>query len=256
MKSNNSKDNKSTGDEKIRLNKYIAGSGVCSRRQADELISKGQVKVNDEVVLEMGHKVSRDDKVELNGKTLFSEKLVYILLNKPKDSITTTADTHGRRTVIDVLKYEGKERLFPVGRLDRNTTGVLLLTNDGQLSQEMTHPKYNVRKTYKATLDKSLTSTDLEKLLAGVELEDGLAKADEVAFVDPGDKRQVGVEIHSGKNRVVRRMFEAIGFEVRSLDRVLFGELSKEGIGRGKWRFLKEYEVRKLKNTAGKRKPK
>jgi len=187
---------------------------------------------------------------------LFSEKLVYVLLNKPKDCITTTQDTHGRRTVIDVLKWEGRERLFPVGRLDRNTTGVLLLTNDGQLSQEMTHPKYNVRKTYKATLDKILTNPDLEKLLSGVELEDGIAKADDIAFVDPSDKRLIGVEIHSGKNRIVRRMFEAIGFEVVALDRVLFGELGKEGISRGKWRNLKEYEVRNLKNTAGKRKAK
>ena len=256
MKSNNKKNNKSTETEMIRLNKYIAGSGACSRRQADELISQGQVKVNGKVVTEMGHKVSRSDKVELNGKKLFSEKLVYVLLNKPKDAITTTNDPHGRRTVVDVLKWQGNERLFPVGRLDRNTTGVLLLTNDGQLSQEMTHPKYNVRKTYKATLDRGLTTADLDKLIAGVELEDGLAKADEVAFVDPSDKRQVGVEIHSGKNRIVRRMFEAIGFEVVALDRVLFGDLSKDGLSRGKWRYLKEYEVRKLKKTAGKRRPK
>lgn len=256
MNSDKRSHNKSTEGEKLRLNKYIAGSGACSRRQADELIAKGQVKVNGVVVREMGHKVNREDVVELNGKKLFSEKLVYVLLNKPKDSITTTVDTHGRRTVLDVLKWEGKERLFPVGRLDRNTTGVLLLTNDGQLSQELTHPKYNVRKTYKATLDKTLTKSDLDKLMSGVELEDGVAKADDIAFVDSGDKRQVGVEIHSGKNRIVRRMFEAIGFEVIALDRVLFGELSKDGISRGKWRSLKEYEVRKLKNSGGKGKAK
>ena len=254
MNSRKSNQNKSTADDLIRLNKYIASAGECSRRQADELIAKGQVKVNGKVVVEMGHRVNRTDKVELNGKVLRSEKLVYVLLNKPKDAITTTEDTHGRRTVMDVLKWDGRERLFPVGRLDRNTTGVLLLTNDGQLSQELTHPKYEVRKTYKATLNKVINKTDLDKLLEGVELDDGIAKADEVAYVDPSDKRQIGIELHSGKNRVVRRMFEAIGYEVTALDRVLFGELNKEGITRGKWRFLKEYEIRKLKKGSRKKK--
>lgn len=239
-------DNQSNSDL-IRLNKFVAAGGKCSRRQADELIKKGKIKVNGKTVTELGTKVSTEDKVLIEGRRVYPEDKVYILLNKPKDHITTTKDPENRRTVMDLIKRDGKERLYPVGRLDRNTTGVLLLTNDGELSQKLTHPKYEIEKIYKATLAEPLTEEAMQSLLDGVTLEDGESKMDEISYTKKGDMKVVGVRIHSGKNRIIRRMFEAVGNEVVHLDRVVFGGVNKEGIARGKWRYLEGYEIKKLK---------
>ena len=231
----------------IRLNKYIAASGVCSRRDADILISDGKIRVNDKIVTELGAKVSRSDDVKYKGKKLNPEKYVYVLLNKPKNTLTTLDDPHAKRTVIDLVKKACSERLFPVGRLDKQTTGVLLLTNDGDLAQKLTHPSYNKLKIYHAHLDKNLEKTDFESIKKGIELEDGFIKADALSYVDVEDQKQIGIEIHSGKNRIVRRIFDHLGYDVKKLDRVYFAGLTKKGLQRGHWRHLSKTEVASLK---------
>ena len=233
------------------LNKYIAHAGICGRREAAEMVKEGKVKVNNELVTEPGHKVSPTDEVKFNGKKIFLAKnLVYILLNKPKDYITTTDDPQNRKTVLDLISRgrATKERVYPVGRLDRNTSGVLLLTNDGELAQKLTHPSHEVKKIYAVTLNKPLEKKDFDQILKGVVLEDGAASVDTLAYSDIKDKTQIGVEIHSGRNRIVRRIFEHLGYDVRGLDRVSFAGLTKKNIERGKWRFLSEKEVRDLKH--------
>ncbi len=235
-------------NEEMPLNKYLAHSGVCSRRDAAELVKAGKVKVNGELVTEPGRKVTTKDEIQFNGKKIHPTKdLVYILINKPKDYITTTDDPQNRKTVLDLIKHATKERIYPVGRLDRNTSGVLLLTNDGDLSQKLTHPSNEIKKVYAVTLDRPLEKKDFEKISEGIQLEDGLAKVDSIGYTEPHDKTQVGIEIHSGKNRIVRRIFEALRYDVRGLDRVIFAGLTKKKITRGKWRFLSEKEVRELK---------
>lgn len=250
-----SKPAKFEGD--MALNKYLSHSGICSRREAAAKVKAGEVMVNKVVELNPAYKVQENDVVSINGKKVTLQKhLVYILLNKPKDFITTAEDEKGRKTVLDIVKNATDERIFPVGRLDRNTTGVLLLTNDGELTQQLTHPSFEVRKIYEVTLDKPVIKADIDKLLAGVVLEDGEVHADAAGYADPKDKSVVGVEIHSGKNRVVRRMFEHLGYDVRALDRVMFANLTKKNVDRGKWRFLSEKEVRLLKFfNKSKRKP-
>lgn len=228
------------------LNKFIAHCGVCSRRDAAEMVKLGRVKVNNETITEPGHKVSAKDEVKVNGKKiLLSKNLVYILLNKPKDYITTTDDPQKRKTVLDLIRI--KERIYPVGRLDRNTSGVLLLTNDGELSQKLTHPSHEVKKIYHITLNRALEKKDFDQILKGVALEDGPASVDVLAYADIKDKTQLGVEIHSGRNRIVRRIFEHLGYDVKNLDRVIFAGLTKKNVERGKWRFLNEKEIRDLK---------
>lgn len=230
------------------LNKFLAHCGVCSRRDAVTLIKEGKVKVNGLVIKEPANKVTEKDDVQFNGKKLFvSKNLVYILLNKPKDYITTTDDPQGRKTVLQLTKMATTERIYPVGRLDRNTSGVLLLTNDGELTQKLSHPSYNITKVYEAKLDKSLTKADFDKILTGVKLEDGEIKADSLAYADAKDKSVIGIEIHSGRNRIVRRIFEHLGYDVKGLDRVMYATLTKKNVERGKWRFLSDKEVRLLK---------
>ena len=234
--------------DQMPLNKYIAHSGVCSRRDAVDLIKAGKVKVNGELVLEPGHKVALTDDVKIGGKKLNPVKdFVYILLNKPKDYLTTTEDPQERKTVLDLLNGAPDIRIYPVGRLDRNTSGVLLLTNDGDLAQKLTHPSNEIKKVYAVTLDKPLTRTHFEEILKGVPLEDGPAHVDVLAYADAKDHTQIGVEIHSGRNRIVRRIFEHFGYDVKALDRVIFAGLTKKNVNRGKWRFLTEKEVRDLK---------
>ncbi len=231
------------------LNKFIAHAGVAARRDAAEMVKKGLVKVNGELVTEPGHKVSAKDDIWVNGKKVFLAKnLVYILLNKPKDYITTTDDPQGRKTVLDIIRRATTERIYPVGRLDRNTSGVLLFTNDGELAQKLTHPSNEVKKVYHVTLNKPLERNDFDKILKGITLEDGPASVDVLAYADAKDKTQIGVEIHSGRNRIVRRIFEHLGYDVKNLDRVIFAGLTKKNIERGKWRFLTEKEVRDLKH--------
>jgi 23S rRNA pseudouridine2605 synthase len=234
--------------EKMPLNKYIAHSGVCSRRDAVDIIKSGKVKVNNEIVKEPGYKISNTDVIIVNGKKITPVKnLVYILMNKPKDYITTTEDEKGRKTVLDLIKNVTKEKVYPVGRLDRNTSGVLLLTNDGDLTQKLTHPSNEIKKVYAVTLDKPLSKTHFDEILTGVPLEDGMANVDSLAYTDIKDKTQIGIEIHSGRNRIVRRIFEHYGYDVKNLDRVMFAGLTKKNVERGKWRFLTEKEVRDLK---------
>jgi 23S rRNA pseudouridine2605 synthase len=229
------------------LNKFIAHCGVSSRRDAAELVKLGKVKVNNEPITEPGHRVSAKDEVKVNGKKVsLAKTLIYILLNKPKDYITTTEDPQNRKTVLDLIRI--KERIYPVGRLDRNTSGVLLLTNDGELSQKMTHPSHEVKKVYHATLNRPLDKKDFDRILKGVTLEDGHATVDVLAYADSKDKTQIGVEIHSGRNRIVRRIFEHLGYDVKNLDRVVFAGLTKKNVERGKWRFLSEREIRDLKH--------
>jgi len=231
------------------INKFIAHAGISGRREAADIVKKGLVKVNGILITEPGHKVSSTDEVRVNGKKVFIAKnLVYILLNKPKDYITTTNDPQERKTVLDIIRNATKERVYPVGRLDRNTSGVLLLTNDGELAQKLTHPSNEVKKVYAVTLNKPLEKKDFDEILKGVKLEDGMASVDALAYADVKDKRILGVEIHSGRNRIVRRIFEAMGYDVRNLDRVIFAGLTKKNIERGKWRFLNEKEVRDLKH--------
>lgn len=236
--------------EETRLNKYIASSGICSRREADTFIRAGLVTVNGELVTEMGFKIKPGDEVRYNGQRIKNERLVYILLNKPKDYITTLRDPHASRTVMDLVKNACKERIYPVGRLDRNTTGVLLLTNDGDLTKILTHPSHNRLKIYHVGLDKALTATDMQKIREGITLDDGPVKADDISYTDPADKKMVGIEIHSGRNRIVRRIFEQLGYSVKKLDRVYFAGLTKKGLSRGKWRFLTEKEIGMLKMGA------
>lgn len=239
---------KAEGDaDLIRLNKFMANSGVGSRRQADEFIKLGLVTVNGEVVTEMGHKIKLTDEVRYEGKRLKSEKLTYVLLNKPKGFITTTDDPQDRNTVMGLVASAGKERIYPVGRLDRNTTGLLLLTNDGDLADKLTHPSYNVKKIYKVELDKPLTKNDFQKIVDGVYLEEGRAMVDDLAIVSD-DSKEVGIELHIGWNRIVRRIFESLGYEVVKLDRVVYAGLDKKDLSRGQWRFLKPEEIIKLKH--------
>ena len=237
-------------NEPIRLNKYLANAGVCSRREADEFIQAGVVKVNGEVVTELGTKVMRTDSVMFHEQPVSLEKKVYVLLNKPKDHVTTSDDPQQRKTVMDLVKDACTERIYPVGRLDRNTTGVLLLTNDGDLASKLTHPKFLKKKVYHVYLDKNVTAHDLQQIRAGITLEDGDIKADAVEYADPVDKKQVGIEIHSGKNRIVRRIFEHLGYKVTKLDRVLFAGLTKKNLRRGDWRYLTEEEVNRLRMGA------
>ncbi|MGG9971435.1 pseudouridine synthase [Ferruginibacter sp. SUN002] len=230
------------------LNKFLAHCGVCSRRDAVAIIKDGKVKVNNKIILEPAFKVNEKDDILFNGKKLFVTKnLVYILLNKPKDYITTTDDPQGRKTVLQLTKNATTERIYPVGRLDRNTSGVLLLTNDGDLTQKLSHPSYNITKVYEAKLDKALTKADFDKILSGLQLEDGEIKADSLGYVDSKDKSVIGIEIHSGRNRIVRRIFEHLGYDVKGLDRVMYATLTKKNVERGKWRHLSEKEVRLLK---------
>ena len=237
-------------NEPIRLNKYLANAGVCSRREADEFIQAGVVKVNGEVVTELGTKVMRTDSVMFHEQPVSLEKKVYVLLNKPKDHVTTSDDPQQRKTVMDLVKDACTERIYPVGRLDRNTTGVLLLTNDGDLASKLTHPKFLKKKVYHVYLDKNVTAHDLQQIRDGITLEDGDIKADAVEYADPVDKKQVGIEIHSGKNRIVRRIFEHLGYKVTKLDRVLFAGLTKKNLRRGDWRYLTEEEVNRLRMGA------
>ncbi len=228
----------------IRLNKFIANSGVCSRREADILITAGSVSVNGKIVTELGTKIKPADVVVYNGERLRAEKKVYVLLNKPKDYITTATDPQGRKTVMDLVKLPGNQRIFPVGRLDRNTTGLLLLTNDGELTKKLTHPKHGVRKLYHVQLDKPLTKTDFNAILQGVDLDEEKVIPDELAYTGKeNDKTMVGIELHSGQNRVVRRIFESFNYKVFRLDRVMFAGLTKKDLPRGKWRYLSEKEV-------------
>jgi len=220
---------------------------LCSRREADEYILSGQIQVNGKKVSEFGTKITPKDVVTFKGKKLTAEKKVYILMNKPKDVITTTDDPQGRRTVFSIIKSRPGERIYPVGRLDRMTTGVLLLTNDGDLTKKLTHPKFQKRKIYQVTLNKALTNNDLEQIARGVTLEDGFIKVDAISFIDSEDKKQIGIEIHSGQNRVIRRVFEHLGYSVAKLDRAYFAGLTKKGLSRGHWRYLTNSEIATLK---------
>ncbi|PWK28940.1 23S rRNA pseudouridine2605 synthase, partial [Arcicella aurantiaca] len=235
---------KSNGD--VRLNRYIANAGICSRREADDLIKAGEIKVNGKIVTEMGYQVQPGDVVKYGNRKLSREKMVYVLVNKPKDFITTTEDPDDRKTVMDLVKNACEERIYPVGRLDRNTTGLLLLTNDGELADKLTHPSNEVEKLYQVELDKPLATEHFDQILKGITLEDGEIKADELGIVTP-DGMVVGVKIHSGRNRIVRRIFESLGYEVLKLDRTTFAGLNKKDLPRGSWRFLTEKEVVKLK---------
>ena len=237
-------------NEELRLNKFLANAGVCSRREADEHIANGNVKVNGEVVTELGTKVTRKDSVLFNDQPVSLERKVYVLLNKPKDTVTTSDDPQGRQTVMDLVRNASEERIYPVGRLDRNTTGVLLLTNDGDLASKLTHPKYVKKKIYHVWLDKDVNPEDLAKISAGIELEDGPIHADAIAYASDTDKNQIGIEIHSGKNRIVRRIFEYLGYRVTKLDRVYFAGLTKKNLPRGRWRHLTQQEVNMLKMGA------
>ena len=237
-------------NEPLRLNKFLANAGICSRREADEFIQAGVVSVNGEVVTELGTKILRTDVVKFHDQPVSIEKKVYVLLNKPKDYVTTSDDPQQRKTVMDLVKNACPERIYPVGRLDRNTTGVLLLTNDGDLASKLTHPKYLKKKIYHVYLDKNVTAHDLQQIAEGIQLEDGEIKADDVQYAHPTDKKQVGIEIHSGKNRIVRRIFESLGYRVQKLDRVQFAGLTKKNLKRGDWRYLTEEEVDRLRMGA------
>lgn len=255
-KSPNMKTNKSRNQQKdewnenlVRLNKYIANSGICSRREADKLIEAGAIKVNGNIVTRVGTKVRHTDKVQYGDQTLAFEKPVYLLLNKPKGYITTTDDPFERKTVMDFVINACKERIYPVGRLDRNTSGLLMFTNDGELAKKLIHPKHKVKKVYHVVLNKALTKTDMMSIVKGVELDDGIADVDKIAYIDNSSKNEVGIEIHSGKNRVIRRIFESLGYEVIRLDRTMFAGLTKKDLPRGKWRFLKSQEINMLKRV-------
>lgn len=235
-------------DGLIRLNKYLADAGICSRREADTLITSGAVKVNGKVVTELGTRVSVTDKVMYGGETLRREKLRYLVLNKPKDFITTTDDPQERKTVMSLVEKACPERIYPVGRLDRMTTGVLLFTNDGELAKKLTHPRHGIRKIYHVVLNKQLTKADYEKIAAGIELDDGPIRVDRIAWLEEGKiRKEVGLELHSGRNRIVRRIFESLGYKVVRLDRVVFAGITKKDTPRGKWRMLTEAEVNMLK---------
>lgn len=227
----------------IRLNRYVANAGVCSRRDADTYIMAGNVTVNGKTITEMGHKVRLTDIVKFDGRVLNPQKKEYVLLNKPKNFITTTSDERGRRTVMELISKASKSRLVPVGRLDKNTTGLLLFTNDGELAKKLTHPRHGIRKIYHVELNKILTMEDLKKIQTGITLDDGPIKVDEISYIQNSPKREVGVEIHSGKNRIVRRIFEHLGYEVKKLDRVIFAGLTKKDLPRGHWRHLTKQEI-------------
>lgn len=231
----------------MRLNRFIANSGVCSRREADKYIETGLVTINGKIVTELGTKVLPGDEVRFDGKRLFPEKKVYLLLNKPKGFVTTTEDPNAEKTVMDLVKDACPERIYPVGRLDKNTTGLLLFTNDGELSKRLTHPSFESKKIYQVTLDNPLTKNDLQQIADGIELEDGPIAADQISYIDPEDKTEIGIEIHSGRNRIVRRIFEHLGYNVRKLDRVFYAGLTKKDLPRGKWRILSPKEVGFLK---------
>jgi 23S rRNA pseudouridine2605 synthase len=234
-------------NEPIRLNKYMANAGLCSRREADERISSGKVKVNGVVVTELGTKISRSDVVEFEDQVVTPEKKCYVLLNKPKDCVTTSDDPNGRTTVLDLVKNACQERIYPVGRLDRNTTGVLLLTNDGDLASKLTHPKYVKKKIYHVWTDKEISEDDMQRIADGIELDDGEIHADAISYVSDTDRNQAGIEIHSGRNRIVRRIFEHLGYRVTKLDRVYFAGLTKKNLPRGRWRYLTQEEVNFLR---------
>ena len=239
-----------TFQEEIRLNKFIANSGVCSRREADTLIQAGVVTVNGEVVTELGTKINvLKDEVRFNGERLKGEQKVYVVMNKPKGYVTTASDPHAEKTVMDLMK-DCTYRVFPVGRLDKSTTGVLMLTNDGEMAERLTHPSFDKKKIYQVILDHDLKQEDFDKILQGIELNDGEIKADELEFIDEHDRRKLGIEIHSGKNRIVRRIFESLGYEVRALDRVYFAGLTKKGLKKGEWRYLTDSEVSILRMGA------
>jgi len=240
---------KSDGD-KVRLNKYIAAAGICSRREADQLITAGLITVNGKSVTELGSKVNPGDEVKYNGERIRTERKRYVLLNKPKDYVTTTDDPRERKTVMLLIQDACSERVYPVGRLDRHTTGVLLFTNDGELAKKMTHPSSNKKKIYHVFLNKPISAADMKKLAEGVTLEDGFIQPDALSYASSENKREVGLEIHSGKNRIVRRMFEALGYRVDKLDRVYFGGLTKKNLPRGKWRLLTDKEINMLKMNA------
>jgi len=231
----------------MRLNRFIANSGVCSRREADKYIADGKVTVNGKTVTELGVKVTTQDVVQLDGRKLRPESKVYILLNKPKNFVTTTDDPHAEKTVMDLVRNACRERIYPVGRLDRNSTGLLLFTNDGALSKRLSHPSHRNKKIYQVSLDKPVTKNHLQEIAEGMELEDGRIAADAISYIDPDHKEEVGIEIHSGKNRIVRRMFEHFGYKVKKLDRVYYAGLTKKNLPRGKWRFLTKKEVNFLK---------
>ena len=237
-------------NEPMRLNKFLANAGVCSRREADEFIAAGVVKVNGEVVTELGTKIKPTDEVRFHEDTISIEKKVYVLLNKPKGYVTTVEDPQDRKTVMDLVKGACRERIYPVGRLDRNTTGVLLFTNDGELAAKLTHPQYRKKKIYHVHLDRNVTAADMRLIADGIQLEDGEIHADAIEYSDPVDKKQVGIEIHSGRNRIVRRIFEHLGYKVLKLDRVYFAGLTKKLVKRGDWRFLTEKEVNMLRMGA------
>ena len=237
-------------DGSVRLNRYLANAGICSRREADELITTGLVRINGKIIKELGTKVYPGDEVKFNDETIRQERKVYILLNKPKDYITTTEDEKGRKSVLDLIRGACKERVLPVGRLDRNTTGLILLTNDGDLASRLTHPKYQKKKIYHVFLDKKVKLDDIKALEHGIELEDGFIKADAISYADATDKSQIGIEIHSGRNRIIRRMFEYFEYKVLRLDRVYFAGLTKKGLPRGHWRFLTPDEISMLKMGA------
>ncbi len=235
-------------DKLIRLNKYIANAGICSRREADKLIDSGAVSVNGKIVTKMGTKISKNDLVQFGGETLRREKMVYVLLNKPKDYITTMDDPEGRKTVMALVSKACKERLYPVGRLDRLTTGLLLMTNDGEMAKKLMHPKHKVKKIYHIELNNALLKADMDKIFQGIELEDGMAHVDEIAYDgNSTDKKSIGLELHAGKNRIVRRIFESLGYKVVKLDRVYYAGLTKKNLPRGKWRFLTQIEINMLK---------
>lgn len=237
-------------DAPSRLNKFLANAGVCSRREADEFITAGVVSVNGQVVTELGTKVKQTDEIKFHDQPISIEKKVYVLLNKPKDYVTTSDDPQNRKTVMDLVRNACKERIYPVGRLDRNTTGVLLLTNDGDLASKLTHPKYLKKKIYHVYTDKNVTAADMRQIAEGITLEDGEIHADAIDYASPTDKKQVGIEIHSGKNRIVRRIFESLGYRVIKLDRVFFAGLTKKNLRRGDWRYLTEQEVNMLRMGA------
>ena len=237
-------------DAPIRLNKFLANAGVCSRRDADKYIQAGVVTVNGEIVTELGTKVKRSDEVRFHNEPVSPEKKVYVLLNKPKDYVTTSDDPQKRKTVMELVHNACKERIYPVGRLDRNTTGVLLLTNDGELASKLTHPKFMKKKVYHVYLDRNVTAADMRQIADGITLDDGEIHADAIEYASAVDKKQVGIEIHSGKNRIVRRIFEALGYHVIKLDRVYFAGLTKKNLRRGQWRYLTQEEVNVLKMGA------
>ncbi len=238
---------KTVSSEGMRLNRFVANAGVCSRREADTFIEAGMVTINGKQITELGTRVMPGDEVRFDGRKLDAEKKVYLLLNKPKDYVTTTDDPHADKIVMDLIKDACQERVYPVGRLDRNTTGLLLFTNDGDLSKKLTHPSHNKKKVYQVTLDKPLTQAHIEMIADGINLEDGPIAADAISYSNADDKTEVGIEIHSGKNRIVRRIFEHFGYRVRKLDRVLFAGLTKKNLPRGKWRLLSEKEIKFLK---------